>query len=149
MRYHILDKKHPFCRSSAPPEDATYSMKQFWKKHDLQSCSGAILATDKGKMVGFFRFEFDRPDKYLYATGTYVLSAYRRQGLGKKMWQRALRHIKPASVEVFISSPQGARLVTSLVRKGIQWTLNPQKLKLYKLLRPLSKRSYVEVYRFF
>lgn len=116
LRYKIVNKKHKMCKTD-PPNDLHHLMKKFWEKHELGACDWAILAYDKKKLIGFFRFYKKRYSKFLYAAGTYVLKPYRSDGVAKKMWIRALKKTKPESVDVIVASRGGAKLVASLQKK--------------------------------
>ena len=71
-----------------------------------------VVATVNRRLVGFFRGILE--DSCLYAKGTWVHSAHRKQGLAKELWRRALRHEKPRQVEVGIISCGGLRLAQAM-----------------------------------
>lgn len=91
----------------------------------LFDCNQALLAFDKrGRkeiLIGFVRFI--KNDKDFLADGTYVLPAYRRQKIAKKLWARALKYAKPNYIEVYTATKGGAGLIASLVKKytKIDW----------------------------
>lgn len=116
LRYVIVNRKHPICTSNYPT-DIDRHMLRFMRRYDLTNCDGAVLAFHKKKLVGFFRYYHRKHGRWLYAGGTYVLSAYRGQGVAKKLWVRALKHAQPKSVDVGVVSRGGRKLVTALRKK--------------------------------
>lgn len=91
----------------------------------LYDCNYSILAFDKkGKeetLIGFLRFI--KSGKEFLADGTYVLPAYRKQKIAKKLWIRAIKFAKPNYIEVITASRNGRKLIASLVKKyfDIEW----------------------------
>ena len=116
LRYKIVNKKHKLCGSN-PPKGLHHLMAKFWKKHELGSCDGAVLAYHKKELIGFFRYYKKKKSTFLYAAGTHVLKKYRGDGVAKKLWIRALKKTKPESVDVIVASRGGAKLVASLQKK--------------------------------
>jgi GNAT superfamily N-acetyltransferase len=118
--YKIVDRKHAITDINYPP-DLDIRIKRWWKYMRLYYCNHAVLAFDKKKgketLIGFLRF--DKQNQHLYAGGTYILPAYRKRKIAKKLWQRAIKFAKPTYIEVTTASKGGAKLMASLVKKYI------------------------------
>lgn len=88
----------------------------------------AVVATERGKIVGFFRFEAeDRSHTTLYAYGTWVAKSHRGRKLALKMWEKVLHRTSPDIVVVTAVSRGGAGLVKSLKRRyadSCKWKFN-------------------------
>ncbi len=76
------------------------------------------LSTPVGMFGHFFR------DGVLHANGTWVHPEYRRQGIGEKLWHRALKSHQVREVKVLTSSTSGTGLVKKLQRAypRIDWS---------------------------
>lgn len=83
----------------------------------------AVIAKDRDRIVGWFRFTL--VNETLSAKGTWVDKDYRKQGLGKLLWQRGIGSVKPAKVRVDTISPEGRELVQSVMNDSneINWSL--------------------------
>lgn len=87
----------------------------------LSNCGGAdeaVVAVHRGKIVGFFRYVMYL-DTFsnvltLHASGTWVDSNFRKQGLGKKMWKLAMEKEQPRKIKVDVVSRAGEALVHSI-----------------------------------
>jgi GNAT superfamily N-acetyltransferase len=85
----------------------------YWlTKWSLEHCQYVYIAVDKGMVVGFFRF--DLCGKELNAAGTWVSRRYRGKGIAKTLWMKALKKIKPKTIQVVTTSKGGYNLVRSV-----------------------------------
>lgn len=88
---------------------------EFWlNKWSLSNSEYVCLAFDKGKVIGFMRFDQSKTGKYLYACGTWVSNAFRGKGIAKKMWRKVIKFAGPKTIEVCVTTPGGLRLVKSI-----------------------------------
>lgn len=62
--------------------------------------------------------------KFLRANGTMVIPKYRKFGIAKKMWDHAIKQIKPDMIDVYTASTGGTALISSLTKKypKIDWS---------------------------
>lgn len=79
-----------------------------------ETATHVALANDQGRLVGWFRCSKIR--QQLFAQGTWVAKNYRRQGIGRFLWLRALRTLTPKRVFVDTVSAEGQALVASISR---------------------------------
>ena len=123
ITYKLVGRGHPVCGDDCP-SFASPAMKAFWNTRSLDSCDMAVVAYDGEKLVGFFRFYNRYPT--LWAGGTYLQASYRDRGIAAKLWQRAIKFLKPDEVCVTTTSRGGQKLVQSLKRKykTIVWDIN-------------------------
>ena len=88
------------------PQAAT----RFWLDKGLAESCGAIVSTDCGKLVGFFRYNLDRKNA-LAAHGTWVDASYRRQHLAYRMWRLAIRIYEPKRIDCVAASVSGKKFI--------------------------------------
>lgn len=121
VRYRVVDRHHPICQEQCP-EDAHHFVKKFWDSRGLGACDGAILATKGQELVGFFRY-YDYSNSWMYGAGTYVLSAYRSQGVAKRLWTAAIKEVQPIHIDVTATSAGAIKLLRSLEQRytNISW----------------------------
>jgi GNAT superfamily N-acetyltransferase len=98
--------------------------RRFWLRMCLAEAEEAIVAYEDRVLVGFFRFTvYHRANgtTMLIAAGTWVDTAYRKSGLGRRMWDRAIeigneRGASPIDeIDVSLGSKLGGRFVDKLV----------------------------------
>jgi len=122
ITYLKVDSTHDICREQCP-DYLPVDMKKFWNSRKLDSADGAILALDGDKIIGFFRYFFpdwipkSRRKKCCHAIGTYVMTDYRRMGVGKSLWEIAIKKLKPHVIDVVLTSMGSVKLVKSLREK--------------------------------
>lgn len=120
LKIKIVNKDHFICDNTYNKELGP-SIKRFWKTRQLNyvSADKAIIVTDNGKIIAFFRYMVGTYTHYLSigGLGTYVLPKYRKLGLATKMWDMALKDIQPAFVVVTITSKSFVKFLNSLKKK--------------------------------
>lgn len=72
----------------------------------------AVIATDSGKVVGFWKFT--RQGKAIRSKCTWIHRDYRRQRLAKRLWAVGIGVFDPPSIKVTVTSDRGFTLVKSL-----------------------------------
>jgi len=102
MHYSIIPTKN----YDGPP---TLQAKRHWKSWHGEGCKSdyAVVVKDNEKIIAFFCFRFKPLNKYLHSNGTWVSPKYRRRGIAKKMWNKAIRKFKPAVFYAAIVSRDG------------------------------------------
>jgi hypothetical protein len=93
-----------------PPKRLSEAAQQFWDYEGLGESTHGVVATSKGKLVGFFRFSLTK-DRELIAGGTWVEEPWRKEGLGLRLWLMAINAHKVVSVDVVPVSLAGFGLV--------------------------------------
>lgn len=87
-----------------------------WARDFFWGCLGedrdAMLAVKQQRVIGMFAFL--HKDRTLYACGTYVGSAWRGRGLGRRLWDRAIDMTRPQVIDVDVISAEGDWLVRSI-----------------------------------
>lgn len=112
-----VKKHYILCQKDTDIEKATPSIQNTLFKWEIAcGCVEAVIATCKGKLVGFFRYTDGRHNE-LRASGTYVDPRYRGKNLGIRMWSTALQCRKPKFVRVVTTSRGGRKLVGRLKQK--------------------------------
>lgn len=121
MKIELVNTKHWVCsgikirgEDARPDPRLPKIAQQLWRSWGLISCDGGgVIATEKGKLVAFFRY-----DKYRYrgifACGTWVDKKYQGRGLATKMWGLVLEKRKVKRVSVTAVSRGGKALAKSL-----------------------------------
>lgn len=120
LKFVHVGPRHPLCAEDAYKEPHLDMPPSAVKL--LRTCGaadGAILAVYNGDVIGFFRYFRDETveDQDLGASGTWVDPWFRRRGLGKAMWEAALKRTGAKTVGVVTISATGKRLVKSLKDK--------------------------------
>ncbi len=120
-KHNVLQKN--LKKDSAPKQLISRNARKFWHDYldytDLKQAY-AILITDGGKVIAFFRYILH--NARLTAIGTWVSPQHRRLGLGRRMWEHVLDRNKVKKIEVFTASKKGEELIkkiTSLYPKII------------------------------
>lgn len=126
MRIRIVNDTHYVCSGDNPlafineevdpsprlSEDA----KRFWKKWGLYACDGAVVATEAGKVVGFFRYFTHGKGGAITTAGTWVDPRYRNQGLALRLWKPVMTQKNLKTVYFVTVSRGGRRLVAAAAR---------------------------------
>mgnify|MGYP001559308479 CR=1 FL=1 len=90
------------------------------------------VAYTDGKPVGVFFWRYmhgpkDMP-RAIKTLGTWVSPPYRRAGVARRLWDAALRNIKPQHVECDVVSPEGKRFAerqaARWIRRGVAICIN-------------------------
>lgn len=102
---------------------------------DIEGCNALIAINVKGKVVGVFKYKIR--NSTLHAAGTFVTPSLRKSGLASHLWIKILKHEKPKTVYVTISTDKGLTLVSAMKRKfgQINWKIEEvgsRKLKVLK-----------------
>lgn len=128
MKFTIVGSDHPICQelTEETKRDPILPVEAFrtLRRWGMGPAEQAIVATEKGRIVAFFRFEAeDKSHTTLYAYGTWVSKDYRGRKLAFKMWQKVLHYAFPDTVVVTAISRGGAGLVKSLRNRfrGVKW----------------------------
>lgn len=111
IKYKIVHCFNDICYENCPYH-LDEAFQRFWKSRALYSCDHAFIAQEGKKIIGFFRF--DNLEGTLYGAGTYILPAYRKLGIAKKLWNKAIKYYNPHSIEVCITSSGAEKLINSL-----------------------------------
>ena len=75
-----------------------------------------IALNPKGTVVGALKFEFDRRTKKLSSVGTWVRKPERKFGIGRGLWEVAVKELGVKRAKVTVVSDRGLTLVTSFMR---------------------------------
>ena len=86
------------------------------QQHCYDKSDRSIVAYFDGRLVGFFRFNYQKRKGYnrLSADGTWVDPSFRRTGLARKMWERAFKKYAINRVHVIVTTKAGLRFVDAL-----------------------------------
>lgn len=95
-----------------PPKRGPVEFREFWATCGLAEADHAVIAVDARRLVGVFRFSVRRD--ILWAAGTWVASAHRRQGLATRMWEMARDRFAVKLVDVVTATDAGAHFVDSM-----------------------------------
>lgn len=114
MNLRFVEKGHYICGGDADDRLAM-SAYRFWTRY-IQGLEAtcAVVATHEGLNVGFARFDISPSGGRVFACGTWVHHDHRRSGLAYRMWEMALRRLKPNVVDVYCATPAGLEFVTAL-----------------------------------
>lgn len=115
MRMRVVDRRHFVCGVDCD-QRLDPRMSKFWKSRGLSGypADRSVVVTDGGRIVAFFRYllfsmRYARVEEHgIHALGTYVLPDYRRRGIARQMWDRAISSASPRHVVLSITS-RGAR----------------------------------------
>ena len=120
VRLRLVGSDHAVCRF-IKQHDTAKTMRlppgafRFRRYYGLQwEAAGAVVATDSGRLIGFFRFDRRPNSSILQAIGTWVDPEYRRIGLARRMWRRAVHHTKVSRITVYTATRAGSALVRAL-----------------------------------
>lgn len=96
-------------------------MERFWRTRflDMVKADRAVIVEDEGQVVAFFRYLVGKFSAFraVFALGTYVLPGYRRQRLARRMWDLAMKSVKPAFVNVYMTSRPAKKLIATIERR--------------------------------
>lgn len=113
--YRHYHNNHPMC-GAIPPKNLPDSMKRFWKTRLLGESEYAVVAYENGKIIGFFKYYLTR-SKRMNAYGTYVMPAYRKLGVAKRLWNIAIKKISPKKIRVYLTSKSGTKFLASMIEE--------------------------------
>jgi GNAT superfamily N-acetyltransferase len=117
--YAIKGKPSPESVFIAEPDPRLPDLaKKFWRKY-LGSCDGGVVATHKGRVIGFCRYYYYSKKKVRVGfAGTWIHPKYRKLGLASKMWNQVLPRLhKTKKIEAAYVSKGGEKLLKSLASK--------------------------------
>ena len=85
---------------------------KFWEQTGLVEASHAVVATEDGNVVGFFRYHMN--GRQIVTSGTWVSKKYRRKGLARKMWLMAVRRHDAREIDVVTATTSGLLFVNHM-----------------------------------
>ena len=89
-----------------------------------EDASHVAVAFDSGELAGWMRCTLSR-GRILYAQGTWVTEPLRRQGVAFRLWETALRRLRPKVVSADTISRGGQRLMAECKKTypDINWSV--------------------------
>ena len=94
---------------------------------ELITTNHAVVALDdKDNLIGIWKFHKNK--RYIASQGTWVLDKYRKNGLGKLLWQVGIEWIDPKKIAVTVCSDSGNTLVSALREQfpQINWVIRKE-----------------------
>jgi len=95
---------------------------------EAADASRAVLAYRNSKLIGFFRYSFFQDFKLpniLVGAGTWVSARHRGRGIGKRLWELAIKKQQAANIEVYAATREGLLLVRRMKKQypKLQWDI--------------------------
>jgi len=118
INYKIVSSPHYIVGGDdfGPDKKLRKKAAKFWERVNLPPNSDeAVIATHNKKLIGFFRYRI-LSNGELDAEGTWVEKKYRRKGIAKAMWKKAIRKHKAKYISVTTVSRMGHGLVRKIAK---------------------------------
>jgi len=117
MKIKIVNSNHFICKVNFDKR-LDPRIKYFWMSRylDLVAADKAVIISHHGKIIGFLRYLIGKFSAFpaIFALGTYVLPEWRSRGLAQKMWSQAIKSVKPAFVNVYLTSRNARKMIISI-----------------------------------
>lgn len=120
LKLETLAEKSAICTGEDEDPNVPIPMIEWLEDVSAGTAQQALVARHGPDIVGFIRWDNDEDLTAL--RGTYVKPGYRNLGLGRKLWEEAIKLFRE-KIDVITTSPGGEALVESMRKRhgGHQW----------------------------